>query len=479
MLHFVLESTLFKKIDWQLTAGGIYLLLPNILFGIYLSNIALIISILATAYCGWIIYITPNESNNLSKTTVNKLLLFLICVVWVYWSGMTGQFYSNTDWPVRLTVLNDLIQNHWPVVYEHENQNFFLRAPIGYYLPSALIGKIFNSYDVGLWSLFSWTVIGTFIAINISVSKYNSRKALMGVGIIILFSGMDIIGYLIREHGNIHLGDHLEVWAGRWQYSSNTTLLFWVPNHAISAWIFTSLMIRKQDDPIFWMISPMLLAATLIFSPLSFIGCFLLYIFYFYKKIYNSLNNFNNYQISSFIGSLFFLSGAHYILSDIKSIPNPGHSHKYSLIVTLLWYSCFILLEFGLQAFFLKFISYNKRWLYVSCATLILLPFAPEIGPGSDLVMRASIPPLFCLCLLSVDALLIRHLAYSKLKIESLIFIAILVVGSLTPGMELARTLKLQGRKFVPSDNIYEITKGKAGHYYAVCGNHTLIKCND
>ena len=58
--------------------------------------------------------------------------------------------------------------------------------------------------------------------------------------VIVLFSGCDIIGNLLRvPHFIPHwdITQHLEWWAGRYQYSSMTTQLFWVPNHALGGWL--------------------------------------------------------------------------------------------------------------------------------------------------------------------------------------------------------------------------------------------------
>jgi hypothetical protein len=339
-----------RKKDWQLIAASLYLGIPNVIFGIYLSPFGLIASVAALSYILWIVCQKENSEDNQVNRHTPQLLLLIICTAWVFSSGMTGQIYSNPDWPVRLTLLNDLTTIHWPVTYQNQGDYYFLRAPIGYYLPSALIGKAFGSYAIALWSLFFWSVIGVYLTLSIALKQYTTHIALMGAAVIIFFSGLDVIGYLIRHGGVLHLGDHMEWWAGRWQYSSNTTLLFWVPNHAISAWLFTALMMRKSEDSLFWNASPLLLAMTLTFSPLSFMGSAALYCIYFYKKIIQSIRYNRLYQISAAIALILFLIGASFILRDASSIAKPLHTNHHSFLLLTSGYHCFLLLEFGILA---------------------------------------------------------------------------------------------------------------------------------
>lgn len=445
-----------------------YLVIPNIIFGIYLSNLALIISLLASIYLLWASCKTSTSDATQSHPQPNQFLLIFLAIAWVYGSGITGQIYSNSDWPVRFTVLNDLIISNWPVIYHHDNQSYFLRAPLGYYLPSAMIGRLFNDFSAGVWALFIWTVIGVYLTFSIALNNLRTRNALWGTVIIILFSGLDVIGYLLVHSGDIHIGAHLEWW-NKWQYSSNTTLLFWAPNHAISAWVFTTLMLRKADDFRFWNTSPLLLAMTLCLSPLSFIGCFALYCLYFFKRILDSIIHNRVFQIASFLSVGLALLVSQYLLFEMKSLPIPIHKHHYSSSILAIAYIVFIFLEFGLLSICLNQLIKNKRWLHCSCVILITLPLLPELGPGNDLVMRGSIPALFCLCLLLLDGLQNQKAPYNILIMN--LAISVFLVGSITAGFEIARPFLLQANEFIPKTNLYEFTEGGAKHYYAPFSN--------
>ena len=69
------------------------------------------------------------------------------------------------------------------------------------------------------------------------------RYGITVIGIMIFFSGLDIIGCFIQEWNFQSFASilHLEWWLEGFQFSSNTTCLFWVYNQAVPAWIATLL----------------------------------------------------------------------------------------------------------------------------------------------------------------------------------------------------------------------------------------------
>ena len=76
-----------------------------------------------------------------------------------------------------------------------------------------------------------------------------ARRAAVAA-VVVLFSGLDIIGSLLddgpRFRTDWNITTHLEWWAGKYQYSSMTTQLFWVPNHALGGWLIIGLLFRND-----------------------------------------------------------------------------------------------------------------------------------------------------------------------------------------------------------------------------------------
>lgn len=159
-------------------------------------------------------------------------------VLWSLFGGAGHFFFANYDWILRDAVLRDLTLAQWPPGYGLTEQGpVILRAPIAYYLPAAAIGKLVG-VDFADKVLWLWTACGTVLfLLLLPLPARLSLRLLMGLVIVIFFSGLDILGMLLTNPGSIEAGQHLEWWIRLFQYSSNTTQLFWVPNHALPAWI--------------------------------------------------------------------------------------------------------------------------------------------------------------------------------------------------------------------------------------------------
>jgi membrane-bound metal-dependent hydrolase YbcI (DUF457 family) len=100
-----------------------------------------------------------------------------------------------------------------------------------------------------------------------------SRQRKLAAALIFAFaSGLDVLGLLLRQGSLPWPMQHIEWWAGGMQYSSNSTLLFWVPNHGLpgldrGAWLW-----RFRDDPRFLARLPMLFLPVMLWSPLVAVG---------------------------------------------------------------------------------------------------------------------------------------------------------------------------------------------------------------
>ncbi len=198
---------------------------------------------------------------------VSGTCLAIAAAVGCAWTacGGTGHLvFANPDWHLRDAVLHDLVTGRWPVGYG-VGADTLLRAPIGYYLPAALIGK-----GAGLLAahaaLAAWTAAGVVLflvqvlsptapqpaGISGAARARGLVSALGAAAVIVLFSGLDVIGTWLQAPGSLAHWDvtrHLEWWAQSYQYSSMTTQLFWVPNHALGGWLVIGLLMREPGRP--------------------------------------------------------------------------------------------------------------------------------------------------------------------------------------------------------------------------------------
>lgn len=156
----------------------------------------------------------------------------------------------------------------WPVIYENGR---YLNYYFGYWLIPAFITKVLkNLFLVDLWTLgefvlYTYSVIYVFIIILQIIRRNIITKKNVYIALIclILFSGLDVCGLLIKLilkgefhfineiinwwNSNESIFNHIEWWSNRWQYSSNTTQLFWVFNQALPAWLSTLIILNKDN----------------------------------------------------------------------------------------------------------------------------------------------------------------------------------------------------------------------------------------
>ncbi|MEG1300327.1 MAG: hypothetical protein RSC93_06455 [Erysipelotrichaceae bacterium] len=438
--------------------GIIYLAIPTFIFlvtwlkPIYalLSGVVLIVS---TFYV--FKHYLKSDENYIVFPKRMLILILGVLAVWCFISGIGGYFYQSTDHECRNLILKNLIEFDWPVVYKN---GYFLTYYIGIWLLPALFGKLALITGAGLsiaitisnFCLWLWILIGisiTYLLIVNYVGEKNNKSKLIILIVFIFFSGCDVLGVILR---NIDFSMHLEWWAKNYQFSSNTTQLFWVFNQAVPAWIGVMLLISDNNLKKDIFVGSLLL----LFSPFPLVGCFVICIgklvsIYFIKYKQNKIGilkeMFSIPNILSVIGILPFI--AIYLFSNVRVASNPsgingfntfiGGVSLYNILVLLL----FMVLEFGLYLFII-YKENKKNYLYYIC--LIFLPIFCmfRFGETNDFEMRGSIPLLFVLMVLVIQYLC-KHLEINKNAIsfsfKGIALCVVLIIGSITPFVEMYR----------------------------------------
>ncbi|RVT92718.1 hypothetical protein [Sphingomonas crocodyli] len=157
-------------------------------------------------------------------------IALLLCAL----GGEGRFFYANVDWQVRDAVLRDMAIHPWPFVYAGGD---LLRAPLGMYFVPGLAAKAGGqgAGDVALLAQ-NGLLIGLLLAIGSTLFE-SGRARMIALAVFLGFSGLDIVGQLLRGHiGGFAPTAHLEGW-GFSQFSSTITLIFWVPQHALAGWV--------------------------------------------------------------------------------------------------------------------------------------------------------------------------------------------------------------------------------------------------
>ncbi|MGA2399393.1 MAG: hypothetical protein ABSG30_15195 [Steroidobacteraceae bacterium] len=375
---------------------------------------------------------------------MHLVVAVLIACAWTACGGTGHLVFANADWHVRDAVLHDLVTGPWPVAYlTPDGATRLLRAPIGFYLPAALVGK-WAGLMAAHAAMAAWTAAGATLFLLQVLSSIPSRLggALVAAAVIVLFSGLDVVGILLHAPAGAtahwDFTWHLEWWAERYQYSSMTTQLFWVPNHALCGWVVMGLMMRSARGALEPML-PILIVAVALCSPLTALGVVPFALLRVGEAMRRSLALAHPrvWVPASIVG----LVVAAYLTLDSSRIPRSWTvGSGSSALSDLARQSEFFVLEAGLVGGVILTLR-RSRTVVLALVVLALLPLV-SFGEANDFVMRASIPSLAALAMEAARALA-APAATAALNAKKILLGALLAIGAVTPFQEFARATVL------------------------------------
>ncbi|MGG5809533.1 hypothetical protein [Falsiroseomonas sp. CW058] len=254
-----------------------YLLLPALLFNGGFLAPAFAIGATAAGLLAFLL--SPGWRGGWGLPRRTTLACLAGGVAWAF--GATGThhlLHAAVDWQIRDVVLFDLARGGWPVAYSIGDLTWLLRAPLGYYLPAAMLGPALA--EAGL---FAWTAAGLAVVLLLLAALARDiapgRRHAVAVVVLVFaaFGGMDLLPNIwldTTQGGGLltYWGRGGEWWARHFQYSGHVTLLLWAPNHALPAWIPALLLLRHARQPAFAGAAALPLATAAGWGPLSAIG---------------------------------------------------------------------------------------------------------------------------------------------------------------------------------------------------------------
>ena len=376
---------------------------------------------------------------------VNKKTLLLIIFVTTLWcisAGIGGFVYQSPDWQIRNAIFRDLINFSFPVQY---NNGSALVYYMGAFLPGSLFAKIFLpldseiAFNIGNYFTLFYIALGINIIVLqlIRLTKANKKQQLFVLILFIFFSGIDVLQpNTLYNLATLHFERHNYL-----QYSSFTTLLFWVYNQAVAPWLVTLLFLKNP-----YKIENYGILGTIcmFYSPLAFCGIFSYFVWIsvvylkkslktkkfklFLSKIFSK----NNLIILPLIITvyLYFKSNSTVDSEKISFMFSSAKNIRIKEVIELL---CFIFMEAGIF-FVLMWNKYKSDIVFQ--ITLVLLLVIPmfRVGGCGDFCMRASIPAILILMVFVA-----KFLFGCKKNICKNIMVAVLLFGALTPCMEFFR----------------------------------------
>jgi hypothetical protein len=424
----------------------------------------------------------PVGAPHLPVTRLHLGVAVAVGIAWTYLGGTAHFVFANADWYVRDAVLHDLVVSPWPVGYgAFEGGESLLRAPLAYYLPAALTGKLLGLAAAHL-ALAAWTAAGAclFLLQVLSLTRSRLRDSIFVCTVVVLFSGMDIVGCLLnlgpRFLMNWHLGNHIEWWAGKYQYSSMTTQLFWVPNHALGGWLTIGLLCRDRRPSPLHSLLPIVVVAAMLWSPLAALG---VVPFVLCKVLSGMVRDRSLLLLHPRVWAPALAVGlvvAAYLVLDAGAIPKGfivGGQHR-DVVADIAQQAQFFLLEAGLIGFAILALRRSR----VVALALVILAILPVVhfGPGNDLVMRGSIPSLAVLAIASCLVLLGSG-GEPRARLKKAVLGLLLLVGAVTPVEEIARALLLPAWPIDMRATLLDANCGSLpAHYVARLGDGMIAR---
>lgn len=217
----------------------------------------------------------PCKKGNLSISAnpMKCCIILLIILWWVGMSGIGGYVWQNEDHDWRNAIFDLLVEDSWPVTdsiaVDGQLQERSLIYYIGFWLPAALVGKLFG-LNAGYAVQYVWAVAGILLFYAL-ICAWRRKVVIWPLWVIIFFSGADAVGTLINSQSSLQIfgGYHLERWARHYQFSSMTTQLFWVFNQAIPAWLVSAMVfLSEKPRNLIFIWSLIMVSSTLPFAGL-------------------------------------------------------------------------------------------------------------------------------------------------------------------------------------------------------------------
>lgn len=383
------------------------------------------------------------------------LAVVLCALAWTFFSGIGGYFYQNEDHYGRNAIFHDLLNHSWPVYFD--GTPYALDYYVGFWILPALVGKLLSALMGASWlwpaanaALFVqtvWFLALTFLLLLAVVQVQALCKVCLSLVVFVLFSGMDMLMARYNPEAWRH---QIEWWAQCYQFSSNTTCLFWVYNQAVPAWLATMLLLSAPEDVGSFALIGL---AAFPFSPLPLMGLMVYFIGTAVCRLIIRIREqglargfralldecFTGRNLLAIVGlfpvfALYFsanaASGSAPLRFDIYiDSLGLGGAVRLLILFDIVEFACFSLVmgpRFG-----------KSRVFWLTHLSLILAPMF-KIGYNMDFSMRASIPALCVLCVFVIRFLTEEH-SGARRKVSAALLAVLLMIGAVTPLEEFRR----------------------------------------
>ena len=427
-----------------------YLFLPFLFFDLGWIRPVCSVPIAAASLVGFVLacrkmpalWVPRMTSANLAKAAACAALLGL----WVWSSGIGGYVWGEVDHLARNTVFKMLVERSWPLYsantpgFPPDTEPTLLSYYVGFFLPASLVGKAV-SLRVGFFALWCWAFFGVCLAYYFVCARLR-RILVWPVLVFVFFSGADSVGVVLRDlmHPGIipfwSATSNFEQWSA-YNYSCQTTQLYWVYNQAIPAWIATGLLLcGLPASCTLFLAAALMVNATFPFVAICFLSAVLAWTALPAGPAGESVGR------KALRWARGFVSAPNVLGPLAVGIPSflylSGNTAGSRFGLGFHWtYPLFVFLEVVVPMVPL-FVFMRKDFRYRAVGlALLLIPFG-RVGFAHDFYSRTSISLLFVLLVWTVEGL-DRAIRERRIGVVAA-FLAVLALGAPTALHEMSRT---------------------------------------
>ncbi len=449
------EITISKSKFSLVTA--IYLIVPIIVFIIGFLKIYLAIPFslifVASLYLYYKDFNKDKDKNlisddKISVSTTYLLISFVAIVIYTIVSGVGEFTWTTIDHRVRWSILLDLIDYKWPVIYDFSTQsNPAVREILGegsaaftyYYtiwMVPACVGKVFGLMAARI-TLVIWTSIGLYLML-IGVGLWEKKLGYVALVGLLFFGGLDVFPYTVKTL--LGLGGTWEGWNEQMYIHGSYSQMMNVFHQSIPGWLITLLVISNKNNRSIGFIGSLMFCyspwATIGLLPIAF--CQLFRKDMLSKDIKTNLTNifnFNNLCVPLLILLIFvpFFTANPEATSVRGFIWNFIDGGPLRILVDYLLY---VIIEFGIWVL-IVYKDYKKEpLLWVLFAELLIFPIY-NISSLNDLLMRGSMAPMIILMLMAINTLeknitFIKNTKPADLHIKEILIVFVALMCAIT-----------------------------------------------
>ena len=403
----------------------LYLLIPSVLF--LLTWIHLWIGIPCAffiVFYTWKIFQESTISNDETSIPIKNILLCLgISIVLNYILGI-GEFRPQTyDFQANNFKYYDLITHQLPVYYS--DQKTYLCYYTGYYLPSALLAKVFGIETCRYFS-FIWSVFGMGL-VFCWISTF-TRKNIVGLlAIVLLFANAWFVIKLLMNFA--YFQEFLQPYYIQLnQFKLITTSLIrnyaWATQHTIPACLGVCVLInnfRTKTDLKYLLL---MLLSTMFWSPLTAVGLFPFVSFYFLSGIKDlfSGKSVNDLTLMTLLVLSFIPLLLYFISTEGIHVNNTEFIWQTGVKSWWIFYLIYSFSNFIIWGFFLNYSQNQYKSLWKIAVIFPCMIAVYRIGIYNDFNIRVSFPSFFML------SILVGVSVVERLKIKSFIGVGIMLL---------------------------------------------------